>query len=151
MSYEGDDEDDAVDGFLKPKRLEDFHAQEQAATPVARNSVRSAADDVIDLLGGVKRPEKRVPTCPFCGGTKFEHRSPLTGPKVSQCTGCGKRSYGAARSSVWMQGSSATHGQGPGGSYYSGPEVAPQNTETHSARFRAKSRSHAAHTDEGDS
>lgn len=148
MSYEDDDD---IEDEIRPKRVEDFHSQEQFATPAAKKSVRSAADDVIDLLGGVTKPEKQIPRCAKCGGTNFNVRTPLSGPKVSQCTACGTRSYGAPRSSVWMQGATTSHGQGTGGAYYSGSEVAPPNSERHPAKFRTKSRSYAALTDEENS
>lgn len=147
-----DDEEDALNEFLKTKRVEEFHAQEQTAVPqIARQSLRSAADEVIDLLGGVKKPARRVLTCPKCGGSDFTPRSPLSGPKINQCTKCGNKLIGAPRSSVWMQGSAAQHGQGSGGAYYSGSESAPQNLESHPAKFRAKSRNYAALKDEENS
>ena len=147
-----DEEEDALNEFLKTKRVEEFHAQEQSAVPqAAHQSLRSAADEVIDLLGGVKNPTKRTLTCPKCGGSDFNIRNPVSGPKINQCIKCGNKLIGAPRSSVWMQGSAAQHGQGSGGAYYSGSESAPQNLESHPVKFKTKSRSYAALKDEENS
>jgi hypothetical protein len=133
------DYDDPIDEFLKPERLEDFHQAEQK-TVAAENKMRSAADDVIDALGGISRKPKPKVTCAKCKGTEFNTFRPLSGPVVKQCATCGTRTYGASRSPVWM--SEVGHAQGVGGAYYRGSEVAPVATETHSPRSRTKSRNY---------
>jgi len=135
-------EDDPFEEFLKKERLEDFHKEEQTAKPVAQ-SMRSAADEIIEAIGGVKPRRKTQRVCK-CGSTEFTVRTPLSGEKIHQCVKCGTRSYGVARSPVWMQGDATQHAQGSGGSYYRGPDVAPTDVETHSPKSRAKSRSYAA-------
>lgn len=135
-----DESDDPFEQFLRPKKVEEFHAQEQTAVPGAvRQSLRSAADDVIDLLGGIKKPTKHVLCCPNCKGTDFVKRTPLTSAPVNQCTKCGTKLYGVARSSAWMRGDSTQHSQGPGGAYYRGQDSPPPR-ETHAPAFRAKGR-----------
>lgn len=141
-------DDDPFEEFLKKERLEDFHKEEQTAKPVAQ-SMRSAADEIIEAIGGVKPPQRAQRICK-CGSTEFTVRTPLSGQKIHQCAKCGTRSYGAARSSVWMQGDAAQHAQGSGSAYYRGSDVAPAGVETHSPKSRAKSRSYAALLEEED-
>lgn len=135
-------DDDPFDAFLRPVRVEDFHAQEQAVPAgTARQSMRSTADDVIDLLGGIKKPVKPKLVCPKCQGAEFTTRTPLTGAPVNQCVKCGTKVYGVARSSAWMHGDAIQHNQGQGGAYYRGYDTPSLPRETHSPTYRAKSRS----------
>jgi hypothetical protein len=143
-------EDDDLEEFLKPARVEDFHKEAQVAKPgAATGTMRSAADDIIDAIGGVKKPTKAPLKCK-CGSTSFTIRTPLTGQKIHQCTSCGNRLYGVPRSSVWMQPEGGSHAQGTRGPYYRGSDIAPQGTETHSPTSRIKSRSYAALLEEED-
>jgi ribosomal protein L37AE/L43A len=134
------DYDDPIDEFLKPEKLEDFHQAEQKAVP-GQSKMRSAADDVIDALGGVKHRAKAKKACPSCKGTDFNVTRPLSGPAVSRCTQCGHKLFGASRSPAWM--AEPVHGQGAGGAFYRSYESAPSPTETHAPKSRMKGRNYA--------
>jgi hypothetical protein len=139
------DADDPLEEFLRQeKKVEDFHKEVQE-TVVKPKMMKTAADDIIEVIGGHKPPAPPKPTCPKCGGLDFTIRRPLSGPAVKRCTGCGMKTYGGARSPVWMQeGPGVGHGQGTGGAYYSGSATAPVSTEKHAPTSRRKAKSFTA-------
>jgi hypothetical protein len=139
------DADDPLEEFLRQeKKVEDFHREAQE-TVVKPKMMKTAADDIIEVIGGHKALAPPKPTCPKCGGTAFIVRRPLSGPAVKRCTGCGMKTYGGARSPVWMQeGPGVGHGQGTGGAYYSGSATAPVSTEKHAPTSRREAKSFTA-------
>jgi hypothetical protein len=139
------DADDPLEEFLRQeKKVEDFHKEVQD-TVVKPKLMKTAADDIIEVIGGFKPPAPAKQCCAKCGGTDFTIRRPLSGPAVKRCTGCGMKTYGGSRSSVWMQkGAGVGHSQGAGGAYYKGLATPPISTEKHAPTSRRKARSYAA-------
>jgi hypothetical protein len=116
------DTPDPLEEFLKKERLEDFHkeAQETEAKP---QRMRTAADEIIETIGGEPAKKSRVRTCPQCQGIEFNIRRPVTGPMVARCRGCGFKMYGPGPRVI--DSAPKTHGQLPHGPTYRGTKSPP--------------------------
>lgn len=134
-------EPDPMDEFLKQERVEDFHKDVQH-TEAKPQKMRTAADDIIEQIGGEAPARAPIRTCSSCGGVDFTTRRPVTGPAVTRCQGCGVKTYGASGPRT-VDSAPAMHGQSAGGPYYRGTKVRDP-VDPNSPISRLKGRSYRA-------
>lgn len=134
------DTPDPLDEFLKQEQVKDFHkdVQETEAKP---QRMRTAADEIIETIGGEPAKKSAKRTCPQCQGIEFKVRRPVTGPMIARCIGCGFKMHGPGPRTV--DSAPKTHGQLPHGPTYRGTRIrAPM--DPHSPIARRKGRDYRA-------
>jgi hypothetical protein len=134
------DDTDPMDEFLKQGRVEDFHKEVQS-TEAKPQAMRSAADDIIEKIGGERAPKRAPRACPSCRGVDFVTRRPVSGPATARCRGCGFKMVGPGPRVV--DSSPATHDQGAPGPFYRGTQT-PNPGDPYSPTSRTKARSYSA-------
>ena len=128
----------------KPDPIKQFREEAQAApSSQHKRAGRSAADDIIDVVGDLAPPKPQT-GCPQCGSSEITTTRPLGGAPRNTCNKCGHRWLGAPRSPAKLilakNGPSQTAVSGP---YYRGKTPLPK-VDKHSPKSRLKSKSLAA-------
>jgi|SaaInlStandDraft_6_1057023.scaffolds.fasta_scaffold00956_13 hypothetical protein len=134
------DPNDPLDEFLKQESIKEFHkdAQQTEAKP---QRLRTAADEIIETIGGEPPKKDARRTCPVCSGTEFKIRRPITGQMTAKCQGCGFKMHGPGPRVV--DSTPKMHGQLPHGPTYRGTRSPPKQAP-HSPIARLKGRDYRA-------
>lgn len=104
----------------------------------AVSASRSLADELIDTVGELDTPAKKVLMCPECKGTDFHVRSPLGSTRINVCVGCNTKVYSKKKPFISPV---ETHAQGTEkGPYYS-PEGPKPTPDKFTPKFKLKSKS----------
>lgn len=122
----------------------DFHRDVQASAEKPIHAAgRSAADDIIDVVGDLNKNKKPGrPCCPACRSFEFTTTRPLGAAPRNRCSACGHKWLGAPRSPASLVlakiGSPQTATSGP---YYRGSAIRPDvDKNSPKSRLKAKSR-----------
>ena len=129
-----------LDDLLDPRPISEFHKDLQHSTSENSGAPRSAADEVIEVVGDIRAPRRRE-ECPECKSTEFERRKPLSGSITFRCRDCNFKWYGAPRSPAPLVlsriGSPQVQVSGP---YYRDTRGLPP-ADKHEPKYRRKGKS----------
>lgn len=125
--------------------ISEFHKDLQSSEAKPLSAARSAADDVIEVIGDFKRPTPRAKNqCPSCSGVEIRTTYPVGAAARNLCRGCGHRWQGGPKSPVPLVLAKIGEGQQQvKGPYYRGNTPA-QTPDPNQPTSRRKGRSLAA-------
>jgi DNA-directed RNA polymerase subunit RPC12/RpoP len=113
---------------------------EAAQSSQGERAGRSAADDIIEVVGDLGHPKTRNRGCPQCGSEEATTTRPLGSAPRNRCTSCGHKWLGSPRSPAKLilakNGPAQTSVSGP---YYKGSSVR-HSVDKNSPKSRLKAK-----------
>ena len=122
--------------------ISEFHKDLQSVEAKPISAGRSAADEIIEVIGDLGPKKKRSTGCPACESGRVTTTRPLGGAPRNTCGDCSHRWYGVSRGPAPLVlsklGSPQTQTSGP---YYKRGPALPPSKDRHAPKSRTKARS----------